>query len=149
MTWSFIPAPYPKKVEDYAGAPCRYWSMCFGTQLDTRSYYSVYDEQAGVPNGEKVNFVLCVKQNPRLAEIEQAVAKAKAAKQYINLVVWDRERPSYLGPEIPIGNCITVMYRNILHNKEWEHSMSNMPPPTETPLILPRRILIACRHTWH
>lgn len=128
MTWSFIPAPYPKRVEDYAGAPCRYWSMCFGTQLDTRSYYSVYDAQANVPDGEKVTFVLCVKQNPRLAEIEQRVAEAKAAGEYINLVVWDRERPSYFGPEKPIGNCITVMYRNILPNKEWEHSMSRMKP---------------------
>lgn len=128
MTWSFIPAPYPKKVEDYAGAPCRYWSMCFGTQLDTRSYYSVYDEQANVPDGEKVTFVLCLKQNPRLAEVEQAVAKAKADGQYINLVVWDRERPSYFGPKVPIGNCITVMYRNILPNKAWEHSMSKMTP---------------------
>lgn len=128
MTWSFIPAPYPKRVEDYAGAPCRYWSMCFGTQLDTRSYYSVYDAQANVPDGEKVTFVLCVKQNPRLVEIEQRVAEAKAAGEYINLVVWDRERPSYFGPEKPIGNCITVMYRNILPNKEWEHSMSRMKP---------------------
>ena len=128
MTWSFIPAPYPKKVEDYKSAPCRYWSMCFGTQLDTRSYYSVYDEQANVPDGEKVTFVLCLKQNPRLTEIEAYVAKAKAAGQYINLIVWDRERPSYFGPETPIGNCITVMYRNILPNKEWEHSMSNMTP---------------------
>lgn len=128
MTWSFIPAPYPKKVEDYAGAPCRYWSMCFGTQLDTRSYYSVYDEQANVPDGEKVTFVLCLKQNPRLAEVEQAVAQAKADGQYINLVVWDRERPSYFGSEVPIGNCITVMYRNILPNKEWEHSMAKMTP---------------------
>ena len=128
MTWSFIPAPYPKKVEDYEGAPCRYWSMCFGTQLDTRSYYSVYDAQANVPDGEKVTFVLCLKQNPHLAEIEQAVSKAKEAGKYINLVVWDRERASYFGPETPIGNCITVMYRNILPNKNWEHSMSNMTP---------------------
>ena len=127
MTWSFIPSPYPKRVEDYKGAPCRYWSMCFGTQLDTRSYYSVYDEQANVPDGEKVNFVLCLKQNPRLAEIEQQVAEAKAAGEYINLVVWDRERPSYF-QDTPIGNCITVMYRNILPNKEWEHSMSRMKP---------------------
>jgi len=128
MTWSFIPAPYPKRVEDYAGAPCRYWSMCFGTQLDTRSYYSVYDEQANVPDGEKVTFVLCLKQNPRLTEIEQRVAEAKAAGEYINLVVWDRERPSYFGHDVPIGNCITVMYRNILPNEEWEHSMSQMTP---------------------
>lgn len=128
MTWSFIPAPYPKSVEQYDGAPCRYWSMCFGTQLDTRSYYSVYDAQANVPDGQKVTFVLCLKQNPRLTEIEQAVADAKTAGQYIHLIVWDRERPSYFGPEKPIGNCITVMYRNILPNKEWEHSMSNMKP---------------------
>ena len=126
MTWSFIPAPYPKSVEQYKDAPCRYWSMCFGTQLDTRSYYSVYDAQANVPDGQKVTFVLCVKQNPKLAEIEQTVAKAKAAGQYIHLIVWDRERPSYFGPETPIGNCITVMYRNILPNNKWEHSISNM-----------------------
>ena len=81
-----------------------------------------------MPDGEKVTFVLCVKQNPRLAEIEQRVAEVKAAGEYINLVVWDRERPSYFGPEKPIGNCITVMYRNILPNKEWEHSMSRMKP---------------------
>ena len=61
-----------------------------------------------------------------MAEIEQTVAKAKAAGQYIHLIVWDRERPSYFGPETPIGNCITVMYRNILPNNKWEHSISNM-----------------------
>ena len=130
MTWSFIPAPYPKSVEEYKDAPCRYWSMCFGTQLDTRSYYSVYDAQANVPDGQTVHFVLCLKQNPRLAEIEQAINDAKSSGQYIHLIVWDRERPSFFGAETPIGNCITVMYRNILPNKAWEHSMSNM---TATP----------------
>ncbi len=129
LTYSLILAPYPKKVEDYQGAPCRYWSMCYGTQLDTRSYYSIYDEQANVPDGEKATFVVCLKQNSQLAEIEKAVSDAKASGQYIYLTVWDSERPSAL-PDKPIGNCITVMYRNILPNKDWEHSMANMK---ETP----------------
>ena len=128
LTYSFIPSPHPKRVEDNVGAPCRYWSMCFGTQLDTRSYYSVYDEQAGVPDGEKVTFVVCMKQNPRLADIEAAVRTAKANGQYIELIAWDRERPSYFGPTIPIGNTITVMYRNILPNEEWQYSMATMTP---------------------
>lgn len=128
LTYSFIPSPHPKRVEDNVGAPCRYWSMCFGTQLDTRSYYSVYDEQAGVPDGEKVTFVVCMKQNPRLADIEAAVRTAKANGQYIELIAWDRERPSYFGPTIPIGNTITVMYRNILPNEKWQYSMAKMTP---------------------
>jgi len=129
LTYSFIPAPYPKKVEDYAGAPCRYWSMCFGTQLDTRSYYSVYDEQASVPDGEKVYFVVCLKQNPQIDAIEQAVSKAKEQGQYIHLIVWDSDRPSYYGADSPIGNTITVMYRNILPDStNWAHSMKKMKP---------------------
>ncbi len=130
LTYSFIPAPYPKSVEEYKGAPCRYWSMCLGTQLDTRSYYSIYDKQANVPDGEKATFVVCMKQNPQLAEIEKAVKDAKAKGKYIFLFAWDRERPSYFGQETPIGNTITVMYRNILPNKDWKHSMANMK---ETP----------------
>jgi len=126
LTFSFIPAPHPKRVEDYKDAPCRYWSVCFGTQLDTRSYYSVNDEQANVPDGEKVTFVVCMKQNPQLAAVEQAVADAKAAGRYIHLIAWDRERPSFFGADKPIGNTITGMYRNILPNKNWEHSISNM-----------------------
>jgi len=126
LTYSFIPAPYPKSVEEYKDAPCRYWSMCFGTQVDTRSYYSVNDQQANVPDGEKVTFVVCMKQNPQLDAIETAVGNAKANGQYIHLIAWDRERPSFFGPDIPIGNTITAMYRNILPNKEWEHSISQM-----------------------
>ncbi len=126
LTYSFIPAPYPKTVEAYKDAPCRYWSMCLGTQYDTRSYYSIYDKQANVPDGEKATFVICTKQNSQLAEIEKAVNDAKANGKYIFLFVWDRERPSYFGEDKPIGNTITVMYRNILPNKSWEHSMAHM-----------------------
>ena len=128
LTYSFIPAPYPKTVEEYKGAPCRYWSMCYGTQYDTRSYYSVYDAQCNVPDGEMATFVVCLKQNPQLAEIEKTVNDAKANGQYIFLTVWDSERPSYFGADKPIGNTITAMYRNILPNEEWEHSMKRMKP---------------------
>ena len=128
LTYSLIPAPYPKKVEDYAGAPCRYWSMCYGTQYDTRSYYSMYDAQCNVPDGVKATFVVCLKQNPKLAEIQKAVSDAKAKGQYIFLTVWDSERPSYFGADKPIGNTITTMYRNILPNEKWEHSMTHMTP---------------------
>jgi len=128
MTYSFIPAPHPSTVEENADAPCRYWSMCFGSQLDTRSYYSIYDEQANVPDGEKATFVVCVKQNSKLADIEKAVNDAKEKGQYIYLTVWDRERASFFGPDKPIGKTITIMYRNILPNKNWEHSMAHMKP---------------------
>ena len=128
LTYSLIPAPYPKSVEEYANAPCRYWSMCYGSQYDTRSYYSMYDAQCNIPDGVKATFVVCLKQNPRLAEIEKAVSDAKAKGQYVFLTVWDSERPSYFGADKPIGNTITTMYRNILPNENWEHSITHMTP---------------------
>ena len=39
-------------VEEYKTAHARYWSICFGSARDTHSYYSVYDKQAAVPDGE-------------------------------------------------------------------------------------------------
>ncbi len=126
LTFSFMPVPIPKTVEDYKGAPARYWSMCFGSALDTHSYYSVYDTQVGVPDGQKCTFVVCMKQNAQLEAVRQKVAKEQALGKSVQLIVWDRERKSVEGKEI--GNCIVTLYRNILPNKEWEHSISKMIP---------------------
>ena len=126
LTFSFLPVPIPKRVEEYKGAAARYWSMCFGSARDTHSYYSVYDEQAATPDGRKCTFVVCMKQNPSLEAIRQKVEKERSEGKSVQLIEWDRERKSVEGKEI--GNCIVTLYRNILPNKAWEHSISNMIP---------------------
>lgn len=126
FVFSFIPVPLPKTVADYKDAPARYWSMCFGSARDTHSYYSVYDEQANVPDGKKCTFVVCMKQNPRLDDIRQKVESEKAKGKYVELIEWDRQRKSVEGQEI--GDCIVTLYRNILPDKNWEYSISRMTP---------------------
>jgi len=125
-TFDFIPVPMPKKVEEYADAKARYWSMCFGSAVNTHSYYSVNYEQAAVPEGEKCYFVVAMKQNSKLAEVEKKVKEQNAKGINTQLVVWDRTLKSVEGVEI--GNCIVTMYRNILPNSSWEHSISTMVP---------------------
>ena len=124
LVFSFIPVPIPQRVEEYRGAKARYWSMCFGSARDTHSYYSVYDKQANVPDGEQCTFVVCMKQNPQLDAVTAKVAEEKARGRYWQLSVWDRERLSVENK--PIGDCIVTMYRNILPNKAWEYSISQM-----------------------
>lgn len=126
LVFSFLPVPIPSSIEEYNGAPARYWSICFGSAHDTHSYYSVYDAQADVPKGKKCTFVVCMKQNPQLSEIRNKVSKERTEGRNIQLVEWDRERKSVEGKEI--GNCIVTMYRNILPDKNWEHSISKMTP---------------------
>ena len=124
LTFSFIPVTIPKTVEEYKTAPARYWSICLGSARDTHSYYSVYDEQAAVPDGDSCTFVVCMKQNPELASIREKVEAEVAQGKHWQLIVWDRERKSVEGNEI--GDCIVTMYRNILPDKTWEYSISNM-----------------------
>ena len=123
-TFDFIPVPMPKKVEEYKDAKARYWSICLGSAMDTRSYYSVNYEQAAVPDGEKCYFVVAMKQNKLLEEVRQKVESLNAQGINTQLIVWDRERLSIDNKEI--GNIIVTMYRNILANPAWEHSMANM-----------------------
>lgn len=124
--FSFLPVPLPKSVSEYKDAPARYWSMCFGSALDTHSYYSVYDEQANVPEGKKCTFVVCMKQNPQLDDVRMKVEREKANGKCVELIVWDRQRKSVEGKEI--GNCVVTLYRNILPNKDWEYSIARMTP---------------------
>ncbi len=136
LTLTFIPTPTPSKVEDYASAKARYWSICLGSCMDTRSYNSINHKDAKVKEGEKATFVICTKQNAKLAEI-QAHVKAQNAKGInTQLLVWDCSKLSYFarteqrkdanGNLETIGNTMIIMYRNILPDKTWEHSMAKM-----------------------
>lgn len=126
MTFSFIPAPIPSKAEEYDGAAARYWSICLGSASDTRSYYSLCDRNADWENGSKAEFVVCLKNNPRLDEIKARVEEGKKRGEKINLFVWDSEKKNIDGK--PLGEYIAFMYRNILPNAEWEHSIATMIP---------------------
>lgn len=126
LVFSFLPVPLPKSVEEYKDAPARYWSICFGSARDTHSYYSVYDKQANVPDGRKCTFVVCMKQNPKLNKIRKKVESEKSNGKCVELIEWDRQRKSVEGNEI--GDCIVILYRNILPNKNWKYSISRMIP---------------------
>lgn len=126
LTFSFIPAPIPEKPEQYAGAVARYWSICLGSASDTRSYYSLCDRNADWENGSKAEFVICLKSNPRLDEIKSDIDSRKGAGEKINLFVWDSEKKNIDGK--PLGEYIAFMYRNILPDASWEHSIASMIP---------------------
>ena len=127
LYFSFIPAPVPQRVEENADAPARYWSVCLGSAANTRSYLSLCDKNANVASGgELTHFVVALKQNPRLAEVQQYVDEKNATGEHYNLFVWDREKLDVDGN--PIGNVIAVMYRNILANKNWRHSIAKLWP---------------------
>lgn len=126
LVFSFIPAPYPTKPEEYASAVARYWSICLGSCADTRSYYSVCDKDARFVPGQPSTFVVCLKNNPHLADVRAKVDEMNQAGGQVNLFVWDSEKLNIDGK--PIGEVIAVMYRNILPDASWEHSIANMLP---------------------
>lgn len=126
LLFSFIPTPIPKKVEDYKTAKARYWSICLGAASNTRSYYSLYDGNANYEEGKKTLFVIVLKQNPKLKEIEAEVKDMNDRGALVNLMVWDSEKLDLNNK--PIGEYIVVMYRNILPDGNWKYSMANMTP---------------------
>lgn len=127
LHFAFITPPMPQRVEDYANAPTRYWSVCLGSAANTRSYLSLCDKDARVaPGEEKTHFVVTLKSNPRLEQIKQFVEAENEAGGYYNLFVWDSEQLDVDGN--PIGDVFCVMYRNILANPSWEHSIAHMTP---------------------
>ena len=126
LTFSFIPAPVPTKPEEYKNAVTRYWSICLGSASDTRSYLSVHDKKARYADGKKATFVVCLKKNPKLSDIQSKVNEMNANGEYVNLFIWDSEKKNIDGN--PIGEIVAVMYRNILPDKKWEHSIANMTP---------------------
>ncbi len=130
LIFKFIPVPVPQKVEDYASAKARYWSICLGAASNTRSYYSVCDKDATFREGEKTIFIICTKQNPQLESIKAKVNKLNAEGGFWNLMVWDSEKTDIEG--YPIEDVIAIMYRNILADKNWEHSMARMMPTNYT-----------------
>ncbi|MEZ3550353.1 MAG: hypothetical protein K1W02_06425 [Muribaculaceae bacterium] len=126
LSFSFIPAPVPAKAEQYADAVTRYWSICLGAASDTRSYYSLCDRNADWKDGEKAEFIVCLKNNPRLEEIKTRVEQMKRDGEKANLFIWDSEKQNIDGK--PLGEYIAIMYRNILPNDSWEHSIATMLP---------------------
>jgi len=138
LTLSFIPTPMPASVEEYLNAKARYWSICLGSAMDTRSYYSINYDQANAKEGEKVTFVICTKQNAKLSEIEARVEAEKAKGNNWQIMVWDSSKLSYFarkdgrkdanGNLETIGHTMILMYRNILPDKTWEYCMSQMTP---------------------
>ena len=126
LTFSFIPATVPTKPEEYRDAVTRYWSICIGSASDTRSYMSIYDAKARYADGKKATFVVCLKKNPKLSAIQSKVDEMNANGEYVNLFVWDSEKKNVDGK--PIGEVLAIMYRNILPDKDWEHSIATMTP---------------------
>ncbi len=126
LVFSFIPVPIPERVEDYRDAKARYWSLCLGSASNTRSYYSIHDRMADAADGEKTGFVVALKQNGRLSEIEAKVEALKQAGGHWNLFVWDSGKVDVDGK--PLGDVIAFMYRNILADETWEHSIARMTP---------------------
>ncbi|MGM9853076.1 MAG: hypothetical protein ACI30N_03805 [Muribaculaceae bacterium] len=126
LTFSFIPAVVPTMPEENPEAPARYWSMCLGSAADTRSYLSLCDRNANWKPGEKAEFVVVLASNPRLDEIRDKVAAQTKAGERVNLFVWDSSKKNVDGK--PIGETIAFMYRNILPDKSWPHSIANMIP---------------------
>ena len=126
LTFSFIPATVPTKPEEYRNAVTRYWSICLGSASDTRSYMSVCDTKARYADGKKATFVVCLKKNPKLSAIQSKVNEMNANGGYVNLFIWDSEKKNIDGN--PIGEVVAVMYRNILPDKDWEHSIARMTP---------------------
>ena len=126
LIFSFIPVTAPTKPEEYATANARYWSVCYGSGSDTRSYYSLCDRNALASPGKKSYFVVCLKNNPKLSQIQGQVDSLNQAGKLVNLTVWDSERLNIDGK--PLGEIVVMMYRNILPNKNWQHSISNMLP---------------------
>ena len=126
LTFSFIPATVPTKPEEYRKAVTRYWSICIGSASDTRSYMSVYDAKARYADGKKATFVVCLKKNPKLSAIQSKVNEMNANGEYVNLFIWDSEKKNIDGN--PIGEIVAVMYRNILPDRKWIHSIATMTP---------------------
>lgn len=126
LTFSFIPATVPTKPEEYKNAVTRYWSICIGSASDTRSYMSIYDAKARYADSKKATFVVCLKKNPKLSAIQSKVNEMNANGEYVNLFIWDSEKKNIDGN--PIGEIVAIMYRNILPDKEWEHSIATMIP---------------------
>ena len=126
LTFSFIPVPIPQRPEDYPTAAARYWSICLGSASNTRSYYSIFDKAANTAENEKTSFAVCLKQNPKLNDIQTKIEKLNKAGKHWNLFVWDKDKLDVDGK--PIGSVIVIMYRNILANKNWPHSIANMLP---------------------
>lgn len=124
LIFSFIPVSIPKTKEENVGANARYWSICLGSALNTRSYYSVYDTESHVKDGEKCNFIICLKQNPQKDKIQAKVNSLKAKSQNWQLMVWDSEKLDL--DNKPIGNTIVTMYRQILPNINWQYSIARM-----------------------
>ena len=122
FTFSFIPAPVPNAVEEYETAKARYWSICIGSVVNTRSYCSFYDKMLEYPEGEKINVVVVSANNKELSAVKEAVKKIPNSY----LLEWNEKTLDDQGREI--GDIITVMYRNILPDKTWEYSMVNVTP---------------------
>lgn len=122
LAFSFIPVPVPENVEEYATSKARYWSICIGSVQNTRSYCSFYDKNLDYPDGEKVTVIVVSKNNPQLAAVKEAAKNIP----YSYLLEWDETTKDDKGTAI--GEIITIMYRNILPDKSWEYSISNMKP---------------------
>lgn len=72
-------------------------------------------------------FFICLKNNPKLKEIEEKVRKLNEEQGgFVNLMVWDSEKKNIDGK--PIDEYIALMYRNILPNPDCLYSMVKMTP---------------------
>lgn len=109
-TFRFIPPTAPKSVSEYPTADVRYWSVCLGSS-ETYSYKSIYDEEMpDVAEDGFVTFIIADENSDKLADIQ---AKAKENKgTYV--LTWNREDQ---------GEGILALYRNMVINKNYEHSM--------------------------
>lgn len=109
-TFRFIPPTAPKSVSEYPTADVRYWSICLGSS-ETYSYVSIYDEEMpDVAEDGFATFIIVDANSDKLTDIQ---AKAKENKgTYV--LTWNRKEQ---------GEGILALYRNMVINKNYEHSM--------------------------
>lgn len=112
-TFRFIPPTAPKNVSEYATADVRYWSVCLGSS-ESYSYISVYDEKLSkVDKDGFVTFIIADINSPKLSQI---LAKANE-NDGTYVLSWNRKEQ---------GNGILALYRNMVINKSYKHSMREL-----------------------
>lgn len=109
-TFRFIPPTAPKSVSEYPTADVRYWSVCLGSS-ETYSYVSIYDED--MPKVDKDGFVTFIIADANSAKLENIKAKADA-NDGTYVLAWNRKEQ---------GDGILALYRNMVINKNYDHSM--------------------------
>lgn len=112
-TFRFIPPTAPKSVSEYPTADVRYWSICLGSS-EALSYHSTYDTE--MPDVDKEGFVTIIIADQNSSNLADIKKKAEA-NTGTYLMTWNRKE---------LGNGILALYRNMVINDAYEHSMRKL-----------------------